>query len=49
MKKYLGTLAGAYLGFSTTFFMGFTLLNWQWWVVCIPTIILFSGDKILNK
>ena len=45
MRKYLGNIGGFWLGFSISVFLGVDLGNWQFWVIIIPTIVLFSLDK----
>jgi hypothetical protein len=49
MRKYLGSIGAFYLGFSLAYFLEVSYLMWEFYVVTIPTLILFSLDKNLNK
>lgn len=51
MKKHtiIGALAGFYLGFITSLFTNYGFFDWRWWVMVIPTIILFGLEKQLFK
>ena len=35
-----GTLLGGWVGAGFTFFSGYNLWQWQWWVFVVPTIAL---------
>lgn len=48
MKKYIGYIASAYLGFSLNFFCGLTVFDWQLWVTLIPVIMMYTIDKFEN-
>lgn len=45
MRKYFGSVAGFWLGFSISYFCGYGFLNWQWWAIVVPTITLFAFNK----
>lgn len=49
MKKYLGYIASAYLGFSLTFFAELEMTNWKIWIIAVPVLTLFGLDKNLNN
>ena len=49
MKKYLGYLGAFYLGGSISYFIGLGVEDWKFWVIIIPTFLMFSADKELNK
>ena len=51
MKKHklIGLIAAFYLGYCTGLFTNYSFLDWQWWIIVVPTIILFNFEKFLYK
>ena len=51
MKKHtkIGLLAGFYLGGSIGWFGNMHMTDWQFWVIIVPTIVLFGIEKELYK
>lgn len=51
MKKLFlenaGTIAAFYLGGSLSMYV--TVIHWQWWIIVIPTIVLFGIENYYNQ
>jgi len=46
MKKCLGAF---WLGASLAYFTGKSFLTWEFWVIVIPTLILFLADENIKN
>jgi hypothetical protein len=45
-KIYLRMIGGAWLGGSVAIITGFSILDYQWWGIILPTVIFFIvADK----
>ena len=44
----MGIVGAAYLGAMLTI-TGINFLNWEWWVILVPTIIFFTIDRSFNN
>ena len=49
MKKHLGTMGAFWLGGSLAYFANTSYLKWEFYVIAVPVLILFTLDKKLNK
>ncbi len=45
MRKHLGGVASAWLGITLGTLTGFHMSSWEWWVIVVPTIIVFAAKK----
>jgi hypothetical protein len=48
MEKYRGYIGGFWLGFSLSAFCNINLFDIEWWLVVVPTIILFVTSNNKN-
>lgn len=42
MKKALRSIAAFYLGMSLSIFANINILNWQFWAIVIPVVLLYN-------
>ena len=42
MRKYAGYIMGGWLGVGLTAVGGFHIVDWQWWALFAPTILIFA-------
>jgi hypothetical protein len=53
MKKWIllnfDYFSAGYLGFSLGTFCGLDLLQWKWWAIVLPTLLLFAIARNLIK
>ena len=47
--KNLDYIGAAYLGGSVYAFANISLLNWEWWAIVIPTLLIFILYFRLNQ